>query len=94
MKYLLIVCTLVLFSTADAQEWVAYNPQPPTVQMPMVPSQSFSTFTIQQPRIVYQWVPQYVNQPVLVEQRFLLCKRYHWTVQPTVQWVQYPIAYP
>ena len=94
MKYILLIFTCLLFSSANAQEWVSYNPYPPVIQVPAVPSQSFSTYVIQQPIVVYRWVPQYINQPVLVEHRFLFCKKYHWTVQPTIQWVQQPIVYP
>jgi len=94
MKYILLLFTCVLFSSANAQEWVSYNPYPPVVEVPMVPAQSFSTYVVQQPRIVYQWVPQYINQPILIERRFLLCKRYDWTIRPTIQWVQQPIVYP
>ena len=93
MKYLILLTSL-FFGSAYSQEWVSYNPYPPVVQVPAVPSQSFSTYIVQQPIVVYRWVPQYINQPVLVEQRFLFCKRYHLTVQPTIQWIQQPIVYP
>lgn len=94
MKYILLIFTFLILSSANAQEWVAYNPYPPVVQVPLVPTHSLSTYVVQEPRIVYQWVPQYINQAVLVEQRLLFCKKYHWTIQPTIQWVQYPIVYP
>ena len=93
MKHLILFISLFL-SSAYAQEWVSYNPYPPVVQVPAVPSQSFSTYIVQQPIVVYRWVPQYINQPVLVEQRSLFCKRYYWTVQPTIQWINQPIIYP
>lgn len=92
MKYLLLFLTLI-GSSSYAQEWVAYQPYPPVIEINQIPSQTFSTYIVQQPRIVYQWVPYYVNQSVLVEQRHLFCRKYHWTVQPTVQWVQQPIIY-
>lgn len=93
MKYIVLLSSL-LFGSAYAQEWVSYNPYPPVVDVPAVPAQTLTTYVVQQPVVVYRWVPQYINQPVLVEQRFLFCKRYHWTVQPTIQWVQQPVIYP
>ena len=93
MKYLILLTSL-FFGSAYSQEWVSYNPYPTVVQVTAVPSQSFSTYIVKQPIVVYRWVPQYINQPVLVEQRFLFCKRYHWTVHPTIQWIQQPIVYP
>lgn len=90
----LIVCLIIAFnSSVYAQEWIPYR-QPQTIIDAQPISNNIPPVLFQQPRIVYQWVPQYAYQPVLVEQKIFCCRRYYWTVQPSVYWVQQTMVYP
>ncbi len=85
-------CFIMLFlmsisSNLYAQEWVAYNqhiqPQPqPQIQ---------TVYIQPQPVLVYQWVPYTVQQNIVVEQRYLFCKRQTVVTQPTIQWIYQPV---
>lgn len=93
MKILLLFFTLSISTCCHAQEWIPYQPIPQIIQ-PQPVYQAQYVAVQHPPIIIYQWIPQYVNQPVLVEQRFMFCKKYHWINHPTIQWVPQQIIYP
>lgn len=95
MKIMTLCLTLLLFGIGNVNAQMPFiSPvQPPIVEVPTVPVQTFSTYHTVRPNImVYQWVPYVVTRPVVVNQRTLFCDRTYIINQPTIQWV-YQLTY-
>lgn len=92
MKTLLLFFVLSVSAPCYAQDWAPYQPTPQIIQTQ--PVYQVQYIAAQRPSmVVYQWIPQYINQPILVEQRFIFCKKYYWTNYATIQWVPQQIIY-
>lgn len=63
----------------------------PTVEVPLVPSAVYSNIIVNPNIVRYQWVPVFVNKPVIINQSGLLIKRQQIIYQPTIEWVIQPI---
>lgn len=88
MKYLIVLATLFIGTSAYAQEWIAAQPYPqpiaaPSIVYPIVP--------VPQPVVVYQWVPYAAQQNIVVEQHCLFRRTQTVISRPTVQWVYQPV---
>lgn len=74
--------------------WVPYTPapvlMPPVVQVPKIPSVTYSTSPQPMP-IVYGWVPYRVNKAVIVEKRCMFHRYQYIEYQPTIEWVYQPV---
>jgi len=74
-------------SNLYAQEWIPY--QQPTqavvqTQVVYVPQP--------QPVIVYQWVPYFTQQNVIVEQHRIFCRTQTVVTRPFTQWIIQPVV--
>ena len=98
MRYITFVFAVFLCSIGYAHntEWVPYNLEvipPPVVETPLVPSITYTTFTIPINRVRYQWVPVHINRPVVVNTWGILCKKQQVIYQPQIEWTLQPIYY-
>ena len=82
---------------ANPNEWIPYVPNAPVAnyQAPvlMETQQTIVTTIRPSPVIVYNWVPVYINQPVVYEKYSIFCRQRIVVQQPVIYWVYRPIAY-
>jgi hypothetical protein len=90
MKYLIVLLMLFTSTEIFAQEWVPYQPYPITVVQPNI--NYYPVPTVQQPVIVYQWVPYSVQQNIIVDQYCLFRRTQTVVSRPTVQWIYQPVV--
>ena len=81
-----IFLCISLGSSVYAQDWIPFQGHNP----PVIINQQH-TIPIYQPVIVYQWVPYTVQQNIIVEQKYLLCKKQTVITQPVTQWIYQPV---
>ena len=77
-------------------EWVSASPTVatyPIIEAPLVPSVTYTTYTIPVNYVIYQWVPVYTNRPVAVNTWGVFFKRQQVIYQPQIEWVLQPIYY-
>jgi len=77
-------------------EWVAASPTVatyPVIETPLVPTVTYTTYTVPVNYVRYQWVPVYTNKPVAVNTWGILCKKQQVIYQPQLEWVLQPIYY-
>lgn len=89
MKYIIVLATLFMGTTAYAQEWIAYQ----TYTQPVI-QQTITYPVVQlppQPAVIYQWVPYSVQQNIVVEQHCLFRRTQTVISRPAVQWVYQPV---
>lgn len=100
MKTIFFTAVFCLLSKACyAGVWVPYGNtpvlRPPVVEVPAVPSATYSTFynTGFPPLlpIRYDWVPYYVNSLVVTERFGLLGRRRSYHYEPKVEWILQPV---
>lgn len=65
----------------------------PIIEVPTVPSVTYTNITIPQNIVRYQWVPIYNQRPTFINQYGLFVKRQQVIYQPTIEWVLQPIYY-
>lgn len=68
-------------------------PSYPIVETPSMPTQTYSTYIIPTNTTRYQWIPIYVNKPVVINTWGILCKKQQIIYQPQIEWVLQPIYY-
>ena len=89
MRTFLFLAIVFWGSVGYTDEWVAsvptVVPSPPMVVETPVP---VVRYVVPQPTVVYHWTPRYVLQP---KRRCFF--RWHYTYEPTVQWVYQPYYY-
>ena len=87
-RCLLAILVITIANNIYGQDWIPYQGQPNIVQT-TVTQQSYVYQP--QPVVVYQYVPYVVNQPVVVEQRCLLCRTQKIVYVPQIQYFYQPI---
>ena len=87
----LLFCLLSNLAFANGG-WIPYNHEvsPPVVEVPLVPSITYSTTITTQPTLTYRWIPIYVNKPVVINNYGIFCRRQQIIYQPTIEWVYQP----
>jgi hypothetical protein len=101
MKIFFATLSCLLFlqnpSYANPNDWMPYVPNVPVTnyQSPtFVETQQTIVTTIRPaPVVVYNWVPVYVNQPVVYEKYSIFCRQRIVAQQPVIYWVYRPTAY-
>jgi hypothetical protein len=99
MLFISVGCLLFLQHSlyANPNEWMPYIPNAPVVnyQVPTLVEthQTIVTTIRPSPVIVYNWVPVYINQPVIYEKYSIFCRQRIIAQQPVIYWVYRPIAY-
>jgi hypothetical protein len=97
--FMLVIILFVssIMTTANAHnDWIPYTvvPTPPVIEVPMVPSVTYSTrdyFTPRPAILTYDWVPYYSTKTLTVERQGLLCKYRTVIQQPCIEWVYQPV---
>lgn len=93
LVFTLTICCNVGYSHG---EWVAAYPTVatyPVIETPLVPSVTYTTYTVPVNYVRYQWVPVYTNKPVSVNTWGIFCKKQQVIYQPQIEWVLQPIYY-
>lgn len=98
MRYITFAFAFLLCSVGYCHnnEWISYNPEivpPVVIETPLVPSVTYSTFTIPVNSYRYQWIPVYINRPVVVNNWGIFCKKQQVIYQLQLEWVLQPIYY-
>lgn len=88
MKYLIILAILFTSTEIFAQEWVSYQPYPVTIVQNNI--NYYPIPVVQQPIVVYQWVPYSTQQNIVVEQYCLFRRTQTVISKPAIQWVYQP----
>lgn len=89
---MLKIITLLIFlfpSVCFANTWTHYEPPSNKNEIHININNNKPKYV---PQNVYQWIPYIVNEPVVVEKRCLLIKRYEIEYRPTTRWVLQPIV--
>lgn len=91
----IIVCCTFTISAFGNDVWIPHiapSPvlMPPVVEVPLVPSVTYST-SVQPMPIIYGWVPYRVNKAVVVEKRCLFYRYQYIIYQPTIEWIYQPV---
>lgn len=75
--------------------WIPSTAVPtyPIVETPLVPSVTYSTYVVTADIVRYQWMPVYVNKPVVVNNYGLFCRKRQVIYQPQIEWTLQPIYY-
>jgi hypothetical protein len=89
MKAFILVFSIFFSTVSYGQEWVTMTPAAPVVVVPAQPSVTYTT--IYQPTVVYQWVPQVVQHPVVVYKKCMFMTKTEIQYIPSVQWVYVPV---
>lgn len=77
-------------------EWVAVPTATltyPLIETPLVPSTTYTTYTIPINHVRYQWVPVYTNRPITVNTWGILCRKQQIIYQTQIEWVLQPVYY-
>jgi len=85
IKYLVFIF-MGLESPSYAQEWISFQGYPQTQVV-----QQYVQVYQPQPFLVYQLTPVVVQQNIIVEQKYLFCKKQTIITQPVTQWVYQPV---
>lgn len=95
MKTMLLFVLMFYSSICfGGSEWIPYVENVtiyPTVEVPAVPSMTFSNIIVNPNVVRYQWVPMFINRPVVINQSGVFIKRQQVIYQPTIEWVIQPI---
>lgn len=98
MRTFLTATILLCCSVCSAYngEWMPYvaTPIPPQVQVPLIPSVTYSTEIYVAPRpyvLTYDWVPYQSSKTVVVERYGIFCKHKTIIQQPVIEWVYQPV---
>lgn len=92
-----IVCLLLMLVGSNcyaSSDWIPFVENVtvyPSVEVPLVPSVTYSNIIVQQNVVRYQWVPIFINRPVVINQSGLFIKRQQVIYQPTIEWVIQPV---
>jgi hypothetical protein len=89
--YRFILLSIFLLPTnVFGDTWVHYEPPMSSTELNInIINQQKPTYV---PQNVYQWVPYIVNEPIVVEKRYLLIKKYEIEYRPVTKWVLRPIV--
>lgn len=94
IKCIVFLSLTILGSNIYAQEWIPYQGSYNYVQTTNVVHQQTQYYNPQpQPVLVYQYVPYFFNQPVIVEKRCLFHTSQKITYIPMVQYLYQPVVY-
>jgi hypothetical protein len=88
---MLMFCSVNCFGASDWIPFVENITVYPTVEVPMVPSATYSNIVVNPNVVRYQWVPIFINRPVVISQSGLFIKRQQVIYQPTIEWVIQPV---
>jgi len=89
--FIVSLCMLLCANVALSQE--AFTYVSPIVEVQTLPAYSFSTYAVPVYKpMVYQWVPQIINEPIVVQKFGLFGHRTQIVYKPTIRWV-YQLAY-
>lgn len=92
-----IICIAMMFYSTvclGASEWMPYIENVtvyPTVEVPPIPSMTFSNIVVNPNIVRYQWIPIFINRPVVINQSGVFIKRQQVIYQPTIEWVIQPV---
>lgn len=89
--FIISFCMMLCANIAVSQDMVTYVS--PVVEVQTVPAYSLTTYAtpIYKP-MVYQWVPQIVNEPIIVQRYCIFGHKTQIIYRPTIRWV-YQLAY-
>jgi hypothetical protein len=92
----ILFATLIFYSSIclGASEWIPYIesvPTYPTVEVQRVPSVVLSNIIVNPNVVRYQWVPMFINRPVIISESGCFIKRQHIIYQPTIEWIIQPV---
>lgn len=88
MRTLFAVFILSICSVVNAQDFIQQQIySPPIVQSNVV----YPVSPVQQPIVVYQWVPYVDHQTMIVENYCLLRRTQTVVARPVVRWVYQPV---
>lgn len=90
--FLILTCWSTM--CLGASEWIPYVENTtiyPTIEVPMTPSVTFSNIVVSPNVVRYQWVPIFINRPVVIYQSGVFIKRQQVIYQPTIEWVIQPV---
>jgi hypothetical protein len=94
MKIAFIFITMLWATSSVASEWIPYVANTyPTIEVPTVPSVTYSNIMIPMNTIRYQWIPIYYNRPVIINNYGLFIKKQEVVYEPQIQWILQPIYY-
>jgi hypothetical protein len=92
-----LICSLALLfcgnccAKADWVPFVENVPVYPIVEVPTIPSVTYTNIVLQPQVVRYQWVPVYINRPIVIQQQGFFIKKQQIIYQPTVEWVIQPV---
>jgi len=90
-----ILLSIISVNCFADQNWIPYIPNQnivvtiPTIEVQYVPQVNY--YIPRQPILTHEWVPYYVNKPIIIEQRGLFCRHQYIMYQPVMEWFYRPV---